>query len=346
MELLSPDTLPARIEDEAALEELLSRPSAGLLDDLRHIDGDVLILGIGGKIGPTLARMLKRAAPDRRVVGVARFSDPALRARLEGWGIETLPADLLDREAVQRLPRLPNVIFMAGRKFGTMEEPPFAWAMNTYVPSLVADTFRTSRIVAYSTLCVYPFAPAPGAGWDEAVPPAPPGEYANSCVGRERIFQYFSGRHGNPGRQVRLNYAIDLRYGIVHDVARWVLEGRPVPLEMGYANLIWQGDANDHILRSLRHCTAPASPLNIGGAANTSIRELALAAGRRLGREPAFQGTEAPDAWINSTAEACRLFGPPQVPLERMLDWVCDWMQRGGPQHGKPTCYERRDGRF
>ena len=219
MDLLTLDTLPDRIDDVDALEELISRPSQALVDDLARLDGDIMILGVGGKVGPGLARMAKRAAPTKRVVGVARFSDPAVRQRLESWGVETLTADLLDRAAVAELPKIENVVFMAGRKFGTTGDEPFSWAMNLHVPAIVAEAFTGSRIVAFSTLCVYPYAEVMQGGTDEATPPGPPGEYANSCLGRERIFQYFSGRHGTPGRLIRLNYAIDLRYGVLHDVA-------------------------------------------------------------------------------------------------------------------------------
>lgn len=346
MDILRFEDLPERIEDEAALEELLSRPSQALKDDLARLDGDIIVLGIGGKVGPTLARLAKRAAPEKAVIGVARFSDPDVRRRLESWGVETIACDLLDAAAVEALPKPANVIYMAGKKFGTETEKPFTWAMNTHVPALVAQAFRGSRIVAFSTLCVYPFAPVLHQGCDETTEPGPRGEYAASCVGRERIFQYFSERHGTPGRLIRLNYAIDLRYGVLHDVANWVHGGLPIPLATGHANVIWQGDASAQIIRSLLRCTTPASPLNVGGPEAVSIRWLARALGARLGREPGFEGEEAEDAWINTTAVAQRLFGYPLVPLARMIDWVADWTLREMPVHGKPTRYEVRDGRF
>ncbi len=339
-------SLPNHFPTVIALEELLSRPSQPLIDDLRRVNGDILILGVGGKVGPTLARLAKRAAPAKRIVGVARFSDPDVRTRLESWGIETMACDLLDRAAVNELPRLQNVIFMAGRKFGTTEDPAFTWAMNTHVPAIVAETFAQSRIVAFSTLCVYPYAPLAGPGWDEAVPPEPVGEYANSCVGRERSFQYFSQQHGTPGRLLRLNYAIDMRYGVLHDVANWVRAGEPVPLTMGHVNVIWQGDASSQALRTLLHCTTPTSPLNIGGPEATSIRTLAHAFGERFNRTPRFDGREAETAWINSTAQAQQLFGRPIVPLETMIDWTADWIERAMPAHGKPTHFAVRNGRF
>jgi nucleoside-diphosphate-sugar epimerase len=344
--LLVSNDLPARMTTVEELDEFLARPTAGLIDDLAHVDGDILILGVAGKMGPALARMARHAAPGKRIVGVARFSDPAVRRRLEGWGVETVVCDLLDRHAVEKLPRLKNVIFMAGKKFGTSADQPFSWAMNAYVPAVVAEVCAGSRIVAFSTLCVYPFADVRTAGWDEACPPEPCGEYANSCVGRERAIQYFTRNHGSSGRLVRLNYAIDLRYGVLHDLGQWIMAGQPIDLRMGYANIIWQGDATAQILRTLRHCTTPAAPLNIGNPANSSIRDLATLLGARLGKTPVFVNDEAPTAWINDTRQATELFGKPVVTVDRMLDWTADWLLRGMPSYGKPTRYEERNGRF
>ncbi len=346
MDILTFEGLPARIEDEAHLEDLLSTPTEALIRDLSEVNGDIMVLGVAGKVGPTLARLAKRACPEKRIIGVARFSDAQVKARLAEWGVETLSCDLLDRAAVEALPRVRNIIYMAGKKFGTEDDPSFAWAMNTHVPAIVADTFRDSRIVAFSTLCVYPMAPVVTEGWDERVPPMPPGEYANSCVGRERIFEFFSRRHGTPGRIMRLNYAIETRYGVLFDVAMWVKNRAPIPIAMGQANVIWQGDASSQMLRALKHCTAPASPLNIGGPHATSIRTLAHLFGERFGIEPLFDGEEAPDASVNDTSAAQRLFGLPLVPLALMVDWVADWIERGLPHHHKPTRYEVRDGRF
>lgn len=337
---------PATIPDEEALEELLSRPPDWLAPRLERVPGDIAVLGVGGKVGPTLARMAKRALPDRRVIGVARFSDQAVRERLEGWGVETVRADLLDRAAVEALPRAPNVIYMAGLKFGTEGDPSLAWAMNTHVPALVAEAHRDSRIVAFSTLCVYPFAPVVEGGWDESVEPGPTGDYATSCAGRERIFGHFSRRHGTPGRLMRLNYAIDLRYGVLHDIATWVRDGTPIPIGTAHASVIWQGDASAQILGSLAHVTTPTSALNVGGPEHMSVVLAARELGRRLGREPVFEGTPQPDGWHNATLEAQRLFGYPSVPLGVMIDWVADWIARDMPSHGKPTRYEERGGRF
>lgn len=338
--------LPARITDLAALEELMSRPSPELVRALEQAAGDIMVLGVGGKMGPTLARMARRAAPHRRVIGVARFSEPGLRERLQADGVECIAADLLSREALAALPEAPNIVFMAGRKFGSTGSEWLTWAMNAHVPALVAERFARSRIVAFSTACVYPFVPSSGPGAPEAMAPtAPAGEYANSCVARERLFQHFSHEHGTPGRLLRLSYAIDMRYGVLHDVAQKVLRREPIDLAMGHANVIWQGEANDWALRALAHCTTPTTPLNLSGP-KVSIRAVAHALGERLGVAPVLTGKEADTAWLVDCSEAFRLFGPPQVSLERMLDWTADWVQRGGASLGKPTHYEARDGKY
>jgi hypothetical protein len=344
--LLDPRVLPGCLDSVAALEELLSRPTRALVDDLAAIEGDILVLGAGGKMGPTLARLARRAAPTKRIVAVARFTEPGLREILDGHGIETIACDLLDRAAVAALPRMANLIFMAGRKFGAAGEPPLTWAMNVLVPAIVADTFRAARTVAFSTGCVYPFAPVGQGGSHEDTPLEPPGEYAVSCVGRERLFEYFSRQHATPGRLFRLNYAIDLRYGVLHDIARKVKDAAPVDLAMGYVNVIWQGDACAQALRCLRHCTTPTTPINVSGRETLSVRTLAERFGERLGRSPIFLSSEAPTAWLTNTAQAERLFGPPSVPLARMVDWVADWVAHDRPSLNKPTRFENRDGRY
>lgn len=344
--LLSAADLPANFSDEEELEEFISRPTQALLDDFAGLEGDLIILGVAGKVGVCLARLAKRAAPEKRIVGVARFSDPAVKARLEAWGVETITCDLLDRDGVEALPKLPNVVFMAGNKFGTVGGEPFAWAMNSYVPALVAQAFRESRIVAFSTLCVYPFGEIATGGCDESVAPTPVGEYANGCVGRERMFQYFSGKYGTPGRLIRLNYAIDLRYGVLFDVANWVREGKEIDITTPVANVIWHGDVNNQVLRSLLHCESPAAPLNMGEPKATEIRDLAARFGKRFGVEPKFKGEEAATAWVNRTELATSLFGPPVVPLDSMIEWVADWIERDMPRYAKPTGYEVRSGQF
>ena len=336
--------LPKSFPGVAELEDFMTRPTPELEHDLAGVD-EILVLGVGGKMGPTLARMARRAG--KRVIGVARFSEPGLRAKLEAWGIECIACDLLDRAALERLPRAQHVVFMAGHKFGASGQPSLTWAMNVGVPFMVAEAFRESRIVAFSTACVYPYASVAGRGADEATPTTPPaGDYANSCVGREQAFLYGSQRYGTPGRLMRLEYAIDMRYGVLHDVAAKVFAGQPVDVAMGHVNVLWQGDANEQALRLLKHCTRPTSPINVSGPEVLSVRSLAAEFGKRFGRKAQITGSEAPTAWLVDTAQAQRLFGPPRVPLEAMLDWQADWIARGLPDLGKPTHFETRDGKY
>jgi nucleoside-diphosphate-sugar epimerase len=340
-------SLPERFESVAHLEEFMTAPTRELEADLARLDGDLMVLGVGGKMGPTLARMAKRAAPGKRVVGVARFSEKGLKEKLESSGVECVPCDLLDRAALEGLPKLKNVVFMAGHKFGAAGNPSLTWAMNTGVPLMVAEAFRESRIVAFSTICVYPYADVNGPGASEATPAEPPpGDYANSCVGREQMFLYGSHKWGTPGRLVRLSYAIDMRYGVLYDVASSVHAGRTLDVTMGHVNVIWQGDANEQALRLLAHCTSPISPINITGPQQTSVRWLAGEFGKRLGKAPKLTGEEAATAWIVDTTASQKLFGAPRVPLEKMIDWVADWVARGGPSLGKDTHFGTRDGKY
>lgn len=339
-------TIPSEIRTEEELEELLSRPSEQLVASLRSIDGDITILGVGGKMGPTLARMAKRAAPEKRVIGVARFSEAGLKEKLQRWDIETVECDLLDRKAVDGLERTENVVFMAGRKFGSEGNESLTWAMNVHVPAIVAEAFVQSRIAVFSTACVYPFVDIAGQGAREDLPLDPPGEYANSCVGRERMFEHFSRVHGARVSLIRLSYAIDMRYGVLHDVARAVLSGEPVQVSSGHCNVIWQGDANDIALQSLAQAGTPPFVLNLSGPELVSVRRLAQKFGERFGRTPVFEGEEQGKAWIVDTSLQQSLHGYPSVPLPRLIDWTAKWMQGGGKSLDKPTHFEVRDGKY
>lgn len=345
--ILGEAEIPETLEDTKTLEDWLSMPTRGLIEDFARLEGDLMILGVGGKVGPTLARMAKRAAPDKRVIGVARFSDPQVKTRLEAANVETLRCDLLDRRQVALLPEVKNIIYMAGKKFGTAGREPFTWAMNTVVPTLIGERFKETNIVVFSTLCVYPFASVEGPGCaPDTHAPTPVGEYPNSCVGRERVFQYYSQVHRNPGRLMRLNYAIDLRYGVLQDVALKVLHGKPIDIRTGVANAIWQGDSTNHILRCLLHGTLPAQPINIGMERPARIRDVANKFGKLFDREPVFSGQEQPTAWHNDCSEAIGLFGQPIVDLDTMIRWNAWWLQNDGTVYNKPTYYDQRDGFF
>lgn len=342
-----PNDLPT---DEDGIEELLSRPTAGLLQSLEKLPGDIAILGVGGKMGPTLAMMARRAL-DRlgrrdRVIGVARFSDPEARAKLEASGIETIRCDLLKAAELESLPEVPNVVFMAGQKFGTASGPEQTWAMNTLVPAGAAQKFARSRIVAFSTGCVYPLVPVNGGGASEDLPLGPPGDYANSCVGRERLFEYYSKRNATPVCLFRLNYAIDMRYGVLLDVARKVWKGEAVDVTTGHVNVIWQGDANARALQCLAVAESPTVALNITGPETISLRALASRFARLFDRKVEFVGEEAPTAWLNDASRSFKLFGYPQVSLGQMIEWTAQWVERGGRILDKPTHFEERDGKF
>jgi len=340
--------LPPRFGSVEALEDFMTTPSAALIADLKALPGDILVLGVGGKMGPTLARLAKRAAPPgKRVLGVARFSEPGVREALARAGVEAVSADLLDRKALERLPKAANVIFMAGRKFGATGDVPLTWAMNVQVPAMVAEVFKASRIVAFSTGCVYPFVPVDSGGAREDVAPVPPpGDYANSCVGRERMFEYFSALHGTPGRLFRLNYAIDMRYGVLHDVGRKVRDGEAIDLAMGHVNVIWQGDANTVALRCLAHATKPTTPINVTGPETIEISWLAAEFGKLLDKKPKLTGRPAPTGWLNNASRMIKEFGSPSVPLAKMIEWTADWLSRDMTTLNKPTHYEVRDGKY
>lgn len=338
------------IESVDELDEFMTRPSPEVVRDLAETPGDILILGVAGKMGPTLARLARRALDETgrsgRVIGVARFSDPRGREHLHTVGVETIQADLLDQRALAALPDASNVIYLAARKFGSTGDEPLTWAMNTLLPARVAERFRDSRIVALSTGNVYPLTPIDGPGPTEADPTGPIGEYAQSCLGRERMFQYFSGRYGTRTTLVRLNYAIDLRYGVLLDIATRVAGGVPVPLRMGHVNVIWQGDANAAILRCLRLAASPPAILNLTGTGTLPVRAIAAALGQRLGRAAQFTGSEEPTALLSNASRYGELMGGPAVPVETMLDWIAHWVRIDGSTLAKPTHFETRDGKF
>jgi nucleoside-diphosphate-sugar epimerase len=343
-------TPPAPPATEQELDERLARPTPAVLAALERCPGDVVVLGAAGKMGPSLARMLRRALDELgsrgRVTAVSRFSSGSAEAELRNAGIDTVRCDLLDRAAVARLPDAPNVIFMAGQKFGTGDAPAITWAMNTVVPAIAAERFAGSRVVAFSTGNVYPLTPVAGGGARETDPLGPVGEYAQSCVGRERVFEYYAERDGTPVALVRLNYAIALRYGVLTDIALRVWRGEPVPLEMGHVNVIWQGDANACAIAALAHAASPPLVINVTGADVLSVRRLAERLGELLGRPPRFAGRESADALLSNTDKAVRLFGPPAVGVDTLLEWTADWVRRGAPLLGKPTHFEARDGSF
>lgn len=332
---------------EHELDDLLSTPRAETIAALEACPGDVIILGAGGKMGPTLARMAARARPDaRRVIAVSRWSSGGAERALNDEGIETIRCDLLDPDAVARLPDAPNVIFMAGQKFGTSDAPAMTWAMNTVVPANCAHRYRDSRIVAFSTGNVYPLTPVERGGSREEDTFGPVGEYAASCVGRERIFELYAARHGTRVAIFRLNYAIALRYGVLVDVALRVHRREAVPLEMGYVNVIWQGDANRIALECLPHAASPPFVVNVTGAETLSVRAVAEWFGDRFDRPVRCAGVERPDALLSNTARMRQTFAAPDVSIEQMREWVAQWIEQGGSLLGKATRFEARDGRF
>lgn len=339
-----------KINNEAELEERLSRPTDADAAALAAMDGDLLILGAGGKMGPSLAKLARRAADKagakKRIIAVARFSDSSLPGELNTEGIETIASDLLEPGELEKLPEIPNVIFMAARKFGTSGAEYLTWAMNTYLPGLVASRFRNSRIVAFSTGNVYPLRTPSEGGAIESTPTAPVGEYAQSALGRERMFEYGSAKWGTPVSILRLNYAIDLRYGVLLDIGQHVYQRKLVDLRMPFVNVIWQGDANSWCLRSFAHCAAPPFVLNITGSETLSVRDIAVEFGQHFKIEPQFHSQEGPTALLNDAAKGLQLFGKPGVTSPEMIEWSAHWIQQGGPMLGKPTHFQTRDGKF
>jgi len=332
--------------DERGLEDWLSEPLAATRSALSEVEGDVALLGAGGKMGPTLAMMLKKAAPQKNVYAVSRFSDKQVKDRIAEQGVRIVEADLLDESAYGRLPDVPNVFYLAGMKFGAAGNQPLTWAMNVYMPALVAQRYGQSRIVALSTGNVYPFTGLESGGSRETDLPNPVGEYAQSCLGRERMFQHFSQRFGTPVTLIRLNYANELRYGILVDLTLKILHGDPIDVTMGAVNLIWQGDANNYIIRALSIAQSPPAILNVTGPQTLSVRDLAGRIGRVLGKEPRFVSQEAPTALLSNSSACCEHFGPPATSLDEMIQSIVPWVAAGKPVLSKPTKFGVRDGRF
>ncbi|MDZ4706919.1 MAG: NAD-dependent epimerase/dehydratase family protein [Saprospiraceae bacterium] len=338
------------MKNTATLYKQLLQPSAYLIEDMASLDGDILILGVGGKMGPGLARVAKQAADlagvQKRIIGVARFTEPGLATALNDRGIETLSADLLNVDQLNALPEIKNVIYLAGTKFGTQGNESYTWAMNTYLPGQVANKFKQSRIVVFSTGNVYPLTPVVQGGATEHLAPGPVGEYAQSCLGRERIFQYFSQINQTPILIFRLNYANDVSYGVLLEIAKSVLAHKPIDLNMGNVNVIWQGDANEIAIRALHHCSVPAKLLNVTGPEIVSVRWMAAEFGRMFDKSPEFKGDEQSTALLSNASEAFKLFGYPKVSLRQMMELVVTWLKEGGKTIDKETHFQERKGNF
>jgi nucleoside-diphosphate-sugar epimerase len=332
------------------LEEQLSRPTDEDVSAMKELDGDLLILGAGGKMGPSLAALARRAADlagsRKRIIAVSRFSDEKLRAQFSSQNIETISCDLLEPGELDKLPDVVNILFMAARKFGTSGSEYLTWAMNTFLPGLVAERYRTSRIVAFSTGNVYPLTDVQEGGAVESTPVEPKGEYAQSALGRERMFEYGSQRWGTPVTILRLNYAVELRYGVLADIGSAVFERRPIDLRMGYVNVFWQRDANSMCLRSFVHCQSPPLILNLTGPENLSVRRIAQEFGQKFGTQPIFDFEESTTALLSNSGKAHRLLGCPSVTVAEIIDWLADWIRNHRPMLNKPTHFQARDGKF
>jgi len=338
------------MENLDRIRNYLVEPSDALVEKFKDLDGDILILGIGGKMGPDMAKMAKnaidRAGIKKKVIGVSRFSSGNLRQELEDYGIETIACDLLEEKELNSLPDVKNIIYMAGKKFGTVGSEYLTWAMNAYLPGRVAEKFKNSRIVVFSTGNVYPLTPVKKGGASEEDPTGPVGEYAQSCLGRERVFEYFSRKYKIPMTFFRLNYANDLRYGVLYEIAKAVMEERPIDLSMGHVNIIWQGDANEYALQSLSVAECPPCILNVTGPETVSIRWLAERLGEGFGKKPVFINQEEDTALLSNASKSHKLFGYPKVPLRQMIEWQIEWLKAGGEVIDKPTHFQERRGEF
>jgi len=335
---------------EEKLDQLLSTPSLRLIEDMKKISGDIMILGAGGKMGPTLAVMAKRAADaagiNKKIYAVSRFSDPKAIRQLQDKGICCISADLLETGALSSLPDVENIIFMAGRKFGTEGQEPLTWAMNAWLPAMTAERFRQSRIVVFSSGNIYPLVPVASGGADETVPPAPIGEYNQSVLARERCFEYAAGRYGTNVLLFRLSYAVALRYGVLFDIASKVYAGETIHISNPAFNCIWQGDACEAAIRCLLHTASPAAKLNVTGPETVSVRYAAAEFGRLFGKEVHFSGEESADSYLWNASRCVGLLGYPTVSLAQMMAWQAQWIAEGGSTLNKPTHFEERKGSY
>jgi len=350
MEELTKNTYPEKIGNEEQLEELLSRPGAEVIKMFSRLEGDIIFLGVSGKIGQSLSRMAIRACEEagikKRAIGVSLFDNKEQQKKIERYGIETIHGDLLDTKFTNSLPQIRNVFFLAGMKFGSIDNLGMTWAINSYLPAIVAEHFAQSKIVAFSTGCVYPLVPVESGGSVETDQPVAIGEYAQSCLGRERMFEYGSIKNKTEVALIRLNYSVEMRYGVLVDIALKVKNTQPVDLAMGFFNVIWQGDMNNFVLRSLEHAKSPAKVINITGPEILSVRKVATEFGELFGIKPVLVNKEAPTALLSNSGLAFELFGRPKVPIEQVINWIAGWLKEEKELLGKPTHFEVRDGKY
>ncbi len=344
------DSYPETIENTKKLDEFLSKPTSEVIETMKRIKGDIIFLGIAGKIGPSLARMAKRACDlggiKKRIIGVSIFNSEHQKQELENDGIEVIEGDLLDRSFLSGLPSVKNVVYLVGLKFGSEDNLPLLWAINSYLPALIGERFKNSRIIAYSTGCVYPLVLVESGGSLETDRANPVGEYAQSCLGRERMFEYGSVKYGTKTLLIRLNYAVEMRYGVLVDIARKVKNNIPIDLTMGYFNVIWQGDANAQVLQSLEHCESPAKILNITGNDILSVKSIANRFAKLFNKKVVFSGLEANTALLSNAAKSHELFGKPLVDIDQMITWIADWISHDRELLDKPTHFEVRNGKY
>jgi hypothetical protein len=350
MEELNMNEYPEKIADVEQLEEMLSRPEPEVVELFSRLDGDIIFLGVAGKIGISLAQMAKRACDEagikKRIIGVSNFESKEQQKRIGKLGIETIHGDLLNTKFTATLPAVRNVFYLAGMKFGSVDNLPLTWAVNTYLPAIIADHFKQSRIVAFSTGCVYPLVPVNSGGSKESDPTDAIGEYAQSCLGRERMFEYGSMKNNTEVTLIRLNYSVEMRYGVLVDIAVKVKNNQPVDLAMGHFNVIWQGDMNNFVLRSLEQAKSPAKVLNITGPDLLTVREVATEFGKLFDVNPKFENSEAPTALLNNAAQAFTLYGKPKTPVNQVIKWIAGWINDEHALLGKPTHFEVRDGKY